>query len=205
VTVFSFDSRQFHLLMEYRWKLSVFTKWDDVDDPVFFENWKKWYESVPLNQVFSHPVLIKTWTDCYRKFQNLEPLYCVAQTGDTVFFLPLICWYRNWKNAFLKIVVPAGFSDYNYHDPLVTAAPSPELLRSFWSLIQQKVLAGSQTEYDMVDMDGMHFPGMHMRWEKDEACPLCFNIDVASTVEADYEIFESPESKHSEKELDQTV
>jgi hypothetical protein len=29
--------------------------------------------------------------------------------------------------------------------------------------------------------------------------PLCFNIDVASTVEADYEIFESPESEHSEK------
>ena len=33
----------------------------------------------------------------------------------------------------------------------------------------------------------------------DEKIPLCLNIDVASNEEADYEIFESPEGKHSEK------
>ena len=31
------------------------------------------------------------------------------------------------------------------------------------------------------------------------AVALCLNIDVASNEEADYEIFESPEGKHSEK------
>ncbi|NTV92294.1 MAG: GNAT family N-acetyltransferase [Chlorobiaceae bacterium] len=159
--------------MEPSWKLDIYKDWNEIDDPSFQEQWQRWYDAAPEANVFSQPLLVKTWTDCYRAFQNVQPLYCVARTGDTTFFLPLVVWQRNWKNAFLTLVVPAGYSDYDYHDPLVAGTCTTSLMNSFWTLIVQQVLAGHNCDtYDQIDLNGIRFFGLQPCWEQEESCPF---------------------------------
>lgn len=161
--------------MEYSWTLDIFTTWDEVDDPDFLDRWLGWYDKAPLSHVFYHPVILKTWTDCYRKYQRIEPLYCVARTDDVEIFLPLVLWHRNWKNAFLRVVIPAGYSDYDYHDPIVVGPSTESLMNSFWGLIREEVFDGGFAAYDKIDLTGMHISGSESGWDREESCPF---IDI---------------------------
>lgn len=156
--------------MNYSWKLKIYTAWDEVDDPAFLAQWQKWFNADQSANVFSHPVIIKTWTDCYRRFQDITPLYCVAESGNTVIFLPLVLWHRNWKNAKLWLIVPAGYSDYDYHDPVVAGISTTSLMDSFWDLIFNNVLGHEQYPADKIDITGIHFLGTQKSWIKEEAC-----------------------------------
>jgi CelD/BcsL family acetyltransferase involved in cellulose biosynthesis len=84
----------------------------------------------------------------------------------------LILWKRNWKNAFIRVIVPAGYPDYDYHDPVVTTEVTDELMDSFWKLIREKVLNDNQIRYDEVQIPGIQYPGKDDMWNKDkDVCP----------------------------------
>jgi CelD/BcsL family acetyltransferase involved in cellulose biosynthesis len=163
--------------MNYQWKIDVYRNWDEVDSPDFLERWKILIDAAPDAHVFYHPAVLKAWTDTYRKLQNIKPLYCVASCGDMTAFLPLISWRRNWKNAFSRLIVPAGFSDYDYHDPIITGQLTPSLMDSFWSQIEKEIFEKNTIKYDRINVSGIRFPGNNNAWiVENEVCPY---VDLA--------------------------
>ena len=157
--------------MSYSWKFKVLKCWDEIDDADFIKQWERWTHQAPDAHVFNHPALIKTWTDIYRSLEKISPLYIVAEAEDVLVFLPLVLWQRNWKNAFMKTIIPAGYSDYDYHDPLVVGYPAKKLTQAFWKLLIKEVLKESRLQYDLVDLTGMRTPGVYFKWLKEETCP----------------------------------
>jgi CelD/BcsL family acetyltransferase involved in cellulose biosynthesis len=171
--------------MSSPWKIEVYRNWDEVDSPDFLESWNTLIDAAPEAHVFYHPAVLKAWTDTYRKLQNINPLYCLARCSDMRVFLPLILWRRNWKNAFTRVIVPAGYSDYDYHDPIFTGKLTPHLMESFWSLIEKEIFGRDGIKYDRIIVSGIRYPGKNDVWiVEDEVCPY---VDLASY--PDYEKF----------------
>jgi CelD/BcsL family acetyltransferase involved in cellulose biosynthesis len=163
--------------MNFQWKIDVYRNWDEVDSPEFLEKWKKLIDAAPEAHVFYHPAVLKAWTDTYRRLQNITPLYCVAYCRDMTVFLPLISWRRNWKNAFIRLIVPAGYSDYDYHDPIVAGRLVPGLMDSFWSIVEKEIFENNGVKYDKINVSGIRFPGKNDAWiVEPEVCPY---IDLA--------------------------
>ncbi len=158
--------------MKLSWKLKVYRTWEEVDDPLFLAKWEKWLDDAPDAHVFIHPVLVKTWTDNYRSLQDIAPFYCVAQAGEVTVFLPLVVWRRNWKNAFLRFLVPAGYSDYDYHDPIFVGQHSKETIQSFWQMMHEHYFGNKEFQYDQVVLSGIRVPGSNNQWtQEDDVCP----------------------------------
>ncbi len=157
--------------MNHSWKLKIYRSWDEVDNPRFIDEWLKWMDNTPDPHVFFHPAMVKVWVDTYRSFQNISPLYCVAEYEDITVFLPLVLWRRNWKNAFLRLIVPVGFSDFDYHDPIVSVPRTNEIMDSFWNLIESRLLAGNLCRYDKISIHGFRFQCDANAWEEGDICP----------------------------------
>jgi CelD/BcsL family acetyltransferase involved in cellulose biosynthesis len=152
------------------WKLKVYQSWNEVNDPDFINKWMQWIDSASNGHVFFHPTIANVWVDTYRNIQDISPLYCVAECDGVTIFLPLVLWRRNWKNAFLRIIVPIGHSGYDYHDPVTTEPRPPEFMRSFWKLIEDQVFSGNMVHYDKINIQGFRFP-CNEQWEEEESCP----------------------------------
>ena len=95
------------------------TDWDTIYSQKFQEKWLKLHQKAFNSHVFFHPALCTAWIDTYRPIRNLQPLFCIAKQEHTTIFLPLVLWKKNWKNAFQKIVISVGYSDFDYHDALI--------------------------------------------------------------------------------------
>ncbi|NTV93279.1 MAG: hypothetical protein HGA72_08480, partial [Chlorobiaceae bacterium] len=158
--------------VEYSWNFRVLQSWDEVDAPAFIDRWKGWAQISHGGNVFFHPVLLKTWTDACRSIYDLRPVYCIAETDGITFFLPLVLWKRNWKNAFVRMLVPAGYPDFDYHDPVVCGEASKEMVDSFWELIRDEVLENPEIRFDKALLCGMHHYAEKQGWRAEgEVCP----------------------------------
>ncbi len=160
------------IFMNDSWKLDIFKTWDEVDAPSFIEQWRVLIDSSTHSHVFFHPSVLKAWTDSCRSVHEMSPLYCRAEKDGITFFLPLVLWKRNWKKAFVRMLVPAGYPDYDYHDPVTSAPVSPETLDSFWGLIRNSLMNAPDIKFDEALLCGMHVPAARTGWkEYEEACP----------------------------------
>ena len=169
--------------MNYSWKVQVFKVWDEVDDPSFIEQWRRWMEISPDAHVFNHPSLVKAWTDIYRSLQDIQPLYIVAEADGVTFFLPLVLWKKNWKNAFLRFIVPAGYSDYDYHDPITTSSVNKEFIDSFWNLIKEKVFFAQNLKYDVIEINNL--TEKYVYHELKNNIEICYYLDMKKYVDYD--------------------
>lgn len=100
------------------------------------EHLASWYNILMqslTSHVFFHPTVAKIWVDTYMPLRKMTPLFVWGESanGNKV-FLPLVLWKRDWKGAFVHSIIPVGYSDYDYHDPLFQNEPSGEELSSFW-------------------------------------------------------------------------
>jgi len=112
------------------------------------------------------------WLDTYRLLRNLTPLFCIAQKDDLRIFLPLVLWKQNWKNAFRKIVVPVGYSDFDYHDPLVNCTLSENEWANFYKLLASAIK--SKLHYDAMEINGIRSEVNSKDWCKENAiAPFC--------------------------------
>jgi CelD/BcsL family acetyltransferase involved in cellulose biosynthesis len=157
--------------MNSQWKIEVYRSWDEVDDAQFLKRWMDLLQTATDANVFAHPVLIKTWTDLYRKQQDISPLYCIAESNDATIFLPLVMWRRNWKNAFIKSITSSGYSDYDYHDPLVVGHLSTEMMHLFWQSIIDAANKGDLGSFDTAEFSGIRITGKQSGWKQSENCP----------------------------------
>ncbi len=152
--------------------LTIYTSWDEVNAPAFVDEWSRWLELDPDPHVFFHPAVARSWCDTYRAFQEVSPRFCVAVIDGVTLFLPLVLWKRSWKSGFLRMLVPVGFAEFDYHDPVVTGPRKPELLSRFWSLLERELFSDAATGHDVVDTSGFRFSCGAQGWEQSEdVCP----------------------------------
>lgn len=154
------------------WKFDFFLKWADVEDKNFIEQWSNWIESSKHNHIFNHPLLVKIWSDVYQNLHNIKPFYVIASAGNMRVFFPLVLWKRNYKNGFLRMIVPAGYSDYDYHDPLVNYGKFQDVAESFWIAFINFLYDQKYINYDLIHIPGITSGCRGDNWfQGHEVCP----------------------------------
>jgi CelD/BcsL family acetyltransferase involved in cellulose biosynthesis len=156
--------------MRSQWKIEVYRNWEEVDDSKFLNRWMDLLQSATDANVFAHPALIRTWTDIYRKQRDISPLYCIAESDNATIFLPLVMWRRNWKNAFIRSITPSGYSDYDYHDPLIVGDLSTEMMQLFWQSLFDAAKNGVLGSFDTAEFSGIRITGKQCGWKQSDNC-----------------------------------
>ncbi len=164
------------------WKFEWITDWDTIYSDSFQQLWLDFAEQADEAHVFFHPALGMAWLDAYRPIRHLEPWFCIATLGDMRIFFPLVLWHRNWKNAFQRLLVPVGFSDFDYHDPLVLGSRQHVDERSFYNALLVEIRGSIR--YDTLKFNGTaHAMGSIFEVAGTSKCPY---IDINR-----YECYES--------------
>jgi CelD/BcsL family acetyltransferase involved in cellulose biosynthesis len=140
--------------MSKPWQISLLTRWQEIEDPAFVDQWQQIMDGSGNAHVFFHPVLVRVWLETYRPLRALQPLFVLARRGEQQVIFPLVLWKRNWKNAFLRTIVPAGHSDFDYHDPVFLLPPDEEQVQSFYAALKAEL--DKTVKYDRIMLDGMH-------------------------------------------------
>lgn len=150
------------------WTFETVTNWNDIWADAHISRWMQHYQENERMSVFLHPVLIKAWVDTYMPLRKMFPVFVWAKSTDgEVAFLPMVLWRNNWKNAFVRHLVPAGYSDYDYHNPISTYGVSED----YWQ--QLKKYLSLNFKYDKLTIDGItDGNAVGGDWQKDEICPM---------------------------------
>lgn len=121
--------------------------------------------------VFFHPSMIDAWMKTYTPLRSLTPIVVKGTVGKLNVFLPLVLWIRNWKHAFLRSFVPIGYSDFDYHDPIIMGGNMDEEAKAcFW----KELVAFLKDNYvfDSYTIDGItDNMASGGEWIKGEICP----------------------------------
>ena len=126
----------------------------------------------PTAHVFYHPDLIKIWIRTYLPLRNLTSIFVWGNSEDgNQAFIPLVLWKKDWKGAFIKSIIPIGYSDYDYHDPLFTRTCNNQELASFWNCLVDFL---KSYKADEIILDGVRDQccSSDNPWTKEELCPL---------------------------------
>lgn len=153
------------------WKFEVIEDWEKVWSERHLAEWSNLLSQSPTSHVFHHSILAKIWVDTYMPLRRLSPIFIWGEsvTGNKA-FLPLLLWRRDWKGAFLQSIIPVGYSDYDYHDPLFDHYPDDAELSAYWGDLL--------TLLHTYDADEILLNGFRDRclssngtWEQGEICP----------------------------------
>lgn len=156
------------------WSFEWLTSWSEVRDAAFQNRWMRWTEDSPASHVFFHPALAMAWIDTYLPLRDMQPRFLVAHSGSADVFLPLVRWRRNWRNAFQRLWVPVGYSDYDYHDPLSSEALDATGWASFWSAFLKECASRWRDDFDEILVPGIRdgCSGTGSEWTEAGVCPL---------------------------------
>lgn len=160
--------------MANKWTFEWITDWETIWSDDFTKKWRTWLEQSWSSHVFFHPALVKAWVETYIPLWNISPFFLIARHGDMTVFLPLVLWKRNWKNAFLREIIPVGYSNFDYHDPIIVGPTDAFKPDFFWSSLF-KQLDRIDVRFDTINITGIRsqYAGSGQEWEKDEICPYC--------------------------------
>lgn len=135
-------------------KIEYITDWETIYSDDFQKQWLEWVEKAENSHVFFHPALCMAWLETYRPLRNLEPYFAIGKDEGNVIFLPLVLWKRNWKNAFQKLLIPVGYSDFDYHDP-ISVKKCTNQISVFLTKLQNDSFLGNV--YDKFELNGIRF------------------------------------------------
>lgn len=135
------------------WEIEIVSDWNEIYSVKFQLKWQEYIEGAFHPNVFFHPSLCMPWIETYRPLRNMKPVFSVARRNDTTVFLPLVLWRQNWKNAFRKLLVPVGYSDFDYHDPITSARMGTEEWASFYSALFIRLR--EKLKFDEIDINGL--------------------------------------------------
>lgn len=153
-------------------EIRIVRRWEDIYSDTFKKEWLDCYNHANNSHVFFHPSLCLAWIDTYKKLRHLEPAFCLAKMKDVKILFPLILWKQNWKNACRKIIIPVGYSDFDYHDPLVCGPAENYNPESFFiSLIE---LLDRELSFDLILLNGIRTKMRSKYLSKEsEIAPYC--------------------------------
>ena len=137
-------------LFEFNWV----TSWEELESKDFQLQWHNWYNADQNQTIFGSPELCMAWLKTYRNLRKLSPIFCVAKRSDVLCFYPMVIWRRNLYNAFSKMIVPVGYSDFDYHDPIVLnrSDQSEDVIDFFKAL---KLEINKKFKFDEVHLNGI--------------------------------------------------
>jgi CelD/BcsL family acetyltransferase involved in cellulose biosynthesis len=160
--------------LKTRWKFHWLTRWTEIWDEGFVLQWQTWLAESPTAHVFFHPALVKAWVETYLPLRDIRPCFLIAESDANMVFLPMVLWRRNWKNAFQRLLVPVGYSDYDYNDPIISYADGATAFdsESFWVYFNEELSTACPFNYDRILLDGIRsgFSGKGNRWTERETC-----------------------------------
>lgn len=153
------------------WKFEWITDWNTIYSEAFQQKWLAWYNQAENSHVFSHPALGMAWLETYRPIRNTYPLFSIATKGNSIVFMPMISWKKNWKNVFQQILVPLGYSDFDYHDPLIISNNKVQLDQFYYGLLNE---VNKNISYDQIIINGIRDLINKKGWtEEQDYCPYC--------------------------------
>ena len=137
------------------WKFSWLRNWEEIYADDFRNYWLTQFDSSVYPTVFGHPDMALAWLKTYQAIRDIHPLFCIACKNETTIIYPLVIWKQNWKNAFLRRIIPVGYSDFDYTEPVLSGENiQDEDIQSFFEeLPKQFQLLGFH--YDIVDIQSL--------------------------------------------------
>lgn len=153
------------------WTFHITERWEDIWNEGFQKKWLNLLDTSSNPHVFFHPALVKAWVDTYIPIRKIFPIFIWGESDNNEAFLPLIFWHKNWKNAFLKVIIPAGYSDFDYHDPIFKDSTDKEAIVQFWNELLPIL---NKYHHDKIILDGLHgeFIPKTFATISDEPCPF---------------------------------
>lgn len=153
------------------WKFEIIKDWDTIWSVSHHTRWLQHMDASENAHVFFHPALVKAWVETYLPLRKLSPLFVWASCGECIVMLPLVLWCKDWKGAFMRAVVPCGYSDFDYHDPIVSSPNSEGLDELFYDGLLTAVR--KEVDVDAVELDGLHRDSLSPQWNcvHEEKCP----------------------------------
>ncbi|MDH8700992.1 hypothetical protein M2138_000330 [Dysgonomonadaceae bacterium PH5-43] len=163
------------------WKIEIIKDWGTIWSDNFQNKWLRVMDDSPNSHVFFHPAIVKAWVKTYMPLRKLEPLfvYGIHEKSKKEVIFPLVRWHQNWKNAYRKLIVPMGYSDFDYHDPIFSEEVGCDDVQSFycelWKLLPY---------YDLIILDGLHSMFIPNNYQElsEQACPY-FSIKEFDKIE----------------------
>jgi CelD/BcsL family acetyltransferase involved in cellulose biosynthesis len=154
------------------WKYQIIEGYEFLQDAQLIDTWQKLVDYGECSHVFFTLPLVKAWLETYRPIRRIRPVIILAESENNKALLPLVIWRRNWKNAFIRVIVPIGYSDYDYHDPICKFKPSVESLNAFWKGLID--LLKARFNYDCIQLGGITDEAIttDINWRQEEICPL---------------------------------
>ncbi len=164
------------------WIFEVCEDWNKIKGKEYQEKWLNLLEQSPSAHVFFHPSLVKAWMETYFPLRKMKPIFVLGICGCNEVFFPLVLWQKNWKNAFIKSIVPVGYSDFDYHDPIFKQELSSDELDVFWEEINNLL---KNYRYDEIILDGIrhNLETSNLNWNKGEMCPYLNLLNISSEEE----------------------
>lgn len=162
-----------------KWTFEWITDWETIWSDDFTQKWHTWLKQSWSSHVFFHPALVKAWVKTYMPLWNISPLFLIAKHDEMIVFLPLVLWKRNWKNAFLREIIPIGHSDFDYHDPIIIGSKEQFYNAKFWSALSVELKASMGKHFDVVNIPGIREQIIETgtNWLTDDLCP---HIDISN-------------------------
>lgn len=135
------------------WTFDWLTRWDEVWADGFQSQWKAWMEKSENAHVFFEPPIVRAWYETYMPLRRIEPRFLVARRGDgTTVFWPLV-WDRGGaKDAWQRMIAPAGHCEFDYHDPIAVGRMDEILWSAFWDGFDASVGKRWGKRVDRVDV-----------------------------------------------------
>lgn len=151
------------------WEFAYITDYENAFGDKTFKLWR----SLKQDHVFNSPELIRTWIDCFTKIHKIDILWILGSHPDGNKSLwPLVIWHRNWKNAFMRVLMPAGGGDFDYHSPMFMNPLNEEGKNEYFSdLIEALKKRGNFDELVFSGIPDKMLPSDCGKWIKDDICP----------------------------------
>jgi len=131
------------------WKFNWLTSWDEIEDADFTSQWQKWFDYSNENaNIFFSPAITGAWYRTY-KSEHINPRFLIATCPNelTVIF-PLVISTGRLIELFQRRLIPAGFDDFDYQDPIFVGETSDEIYVSFWQRFFREI--EKQNDFDIV-------------------------------------------------------
>jgi len=135
--------------MNHSWSFEWLTDWNAIWSPDFINQWEKWVNESPTGHVFFLPAIIRAWVETYKPLRRIEPQFLIAshESGRKV-FLPLVYEEGNWKTGWHRIIVPPGYGECDYLDPIVIGDGSGEWISDWWEQLCSNLPAVVKKPFD---------------------------------------------------------
>jgi hypothetical protein len=137
------------------WKFHWLTRWEEIWNEGFVRQWQEWLDTSPSTNVFFHPAFVKAWVEAYLPLRDIRPCFLIAESANHMVFIPMVLWLQNWKNAFKRLLIPVGYADYDYHDPIIVGSNHTLVAETFWHQFKQELSSASPVKFDSLDFDGI--------------------------------------------------